>query len=88
MQISYAIGVAEPTSIMVNTFGTGAIADGQIEAKVREVFDLTPYGIIEMLDLIRPIYAKTSAYGHFGRELAEFSWEKCDRAELLRAALS
>ncbi len=86
VQISYAIGVAEPTSIMVNTFGTGVIADSAIEQKVRAVFDLTPYGIIEMLDLIRPIYRKTSVYGHFGRELPEFTWEKTDRVDALRQA--
>lgn len=85
VQISYAIGVAEPTSIMVNTFGTGKIADEEIVARVRRVFDLTPYGIIEMLDLIRPIYQQTAAYGHFGRELPDFTWEKTDRAEILRA---
>lgn len=86
VQISYAIGVAEPTSIMVNTFGTGVIADSAIEQKVRAVFDLTPYGIIEMLDLIRPIYRKTSVYGHFGRELPEFTWEKTDRVDALKQA--
>lgn len=85
VQVSYAIGVAEPTSIMVNTFGTGKVADEDIVARVRRVFDLTPYGIIEMLDLIRPIYQQTAAYGHFGRELPDFSWEKTDRAEALRA---
>ena len=85
VQVSYAIGVAEPTSIMVNTFGTGKIADEEIVARVRRVFDLTPYGIIEMLDLIRPIYQQTAAYGHFGRELPDFTWEKTDRAEILRA---
>ena len=85
VQVSYAIGVAEPTSIMVNTFGTGTIADEEIVARVRRIFDLTPYGIIEMLDLIRPIYQQTAAYGHFGRELPDFTWEKTDRAEALRA---
>lgn len=83
VQISYAIGVAEPTSIWINTFGTGKIADEEIGKRVRANFDLTPYGIIQMLDLKRPIYQKTAAYGHFGRELAEFSWEKTDRAEAL-----
>lgn len=86
VQISYAIGVAEPTSIMVNTFGTGIIPDDEIVKRVRQVFDLTPYGIIEMLDLIRPIYAKTAAYGHFGRELPEFTWEHTDRADALKQA--
>lgn len=86
VQISYAIGVAEPTSIMVNTFGTSIIPDDEIVKRVRQVFDLTPYGIIEMLDLIRPIYAKTAAYGHFGRELPEFTWEHTDRADALKQA--
>ena len=84
VQVSYAIGVAEPTSIMVNTFGTGRIADEEIVARVRRVFDLTPYGIIEMLDLIRPIYLQTAAYGHFGRELPDFTWEKTDKVDALR----
>lgn len=86
VQVSYAIGVAEPTSIMVNTFGTGKIADEEIEKRVRAVFDLTPYGIIEMLDLIRPIYQQTAAYGHFGRELPDFTWEKTDKADALQQA--
>lgn len=85
VQISYAIGVAEPTSIMVNTFGTGIIADEMIVKRVRQHFNLTPYGIIEMLALIRPIYRQTAAYGHFGRELPDFTWEKTDRAELLKS---
>lgn len=84
VQISYAIGVAEPTSIMVNTFGTGSIADEEIEKRVRAVFDLTPYGIIEMLDLVRPIYQKTATYGHFGRELPEFTWEATDKVDALK----
>ena len=84
IQVSYAIGVAEPTSVMVNTFGTGTIADEEIVKRVRAVFDLTPYGIIEMLDLIRPIYRQTAAYGHFGRELPDFTWEKTDRAAALK----
>ncbi|MDO4436153.1 MAG: methionine adenosyltransferase [Cardiobacteriaceae bacterium] len=86
VQVSYAIGVAQPTSIMVNTFGTGKISDAEIEKRVRAVFDLTPYGIVEMLDLIRPIYQKTATYGHFGRELPEFTWERTDKAEALRSA--
>lgn len=86
IQVSYAIGVAQPTSVMVNTFGTSKIADEQIVEKVKQVFDLTPYGIIEMLDLIRPIYQKTATYGHFGRELPEFSWEKTDKADALLQA--
>ena len=84
VQVSYAIGVAEPTSVMVNTFGTGTIPDDEIIKRVRAVFDLTPYGIIEMLDLIRPIYRQTAAYGHFGRELSDFTWEKTDRADALK----
>jgi S-adenosylmethionine synthetase len=87
IQISYAIGVAEPTSISVNTFGTGKIADEAIEALVREHFDLRPRGLIDMLDLKRPIYQQTAAYGHFGRELPNFTWEKTDKASALNAAL-
>lgn len=84
IQVSYAIGVAEPTSISVETFGTGKIDDRRIEEIVRDVFDLRPYGIVTMLDLIRPIYQQTAAYGHFGRELADFTWESTDRADALR----
>ncbi len=87
IQISYAIGVAEPTSISVNTFGTGKTSDDKIVALVREHFDLRPYGIIKMLDLIRPIYEKTAKFGHFGRELPEFTWEKTDKVEALKSAL-
>jgi S-adenosylmethionine synthetase len=87
IQVSYAIGVAEPTSISVNTFGTGKLDDTRIAELVREHFDLRPRGLIEMLDLKRPIYRKTAAYGHFGREDADFTWEKTDRAEVLKAAL-
>ena len=87
IQISYAIGVAEPTSISINTFGTGKIADAAIVTLVREHFDLRPRGLIEMLDLKRPIYRQTAAYGHFGRELPDFTWEKTDKAELLKKAL-
>lgn len=87
IQISYAIGVAEPTSISVNTFSTGKIADNVIEALVKKHFDLRPRGLIDMLDLLRPIYRKTAAYGHFGREDADFTWEKTDKADLLKAAL-
>jgi len=86
IQVSYAIGVAEPTSISIETFGTGAIDDRRIEAIVRDVFDLRPYGIVTMLDLIRPIYQQTAAYGHFGRELPDFTWEKTDKADALRQA--
>jgi S-adenosylmethionine synthetase len=86
IQISYAIGVAEPTSITIETFGTGKIPEDRIAALVREHFDLRPYSIIHLLDLVRPIYRKTAAYGHFGREEPEFTWERTDKAELLRNA--
>ena len=85
IQVSYAIGVAEPTSVSVETFGTGKIADTRIEALIREHFDLRPRGLIEMLDLKRPIFRATAAYGHFGREEDTFTWERTDRAEGLRA---
>jgi len=87
IQVSYAIGVAEPTSISINTFGTGRIGDAHIAELVRDHFDLRPRGLVEMLDLKRPIYRKTAAYGHFGREDADFTWEKTDRAEALKAVL-
>ncbi len=87
IQVSYAIGVAEPTSISLNTFGTGKLSDDEIVALVREHFDLRPAGLIEMLDLRRPIYRETAAYGHFGRELANFTWEKTDKAAKLQRAL-
>jgi S-adenosylmethionine synthetase len=86
IQISYAIGVARPTSVMVSTFGTGKIADEQIAKLVSEHFDLRPKGIVKMLDLLRPIYKKTAAYGHFGREEPEFTWERKDKAAALKAA--
>jgi S-adenosylmethionine synthetase len=97
IQVSYAIGVAEPTSISVTTFGTGKISDAEIEKLIRAHFDLRPYGIIQMLDLVHPIYRPTAVYGHFGRkpfvlkgddgkEYTAFSWEKTDRAEALRDA--
>ena len=86
IQVSYAIGVAEPTSISINTFGTGKVGDDVIIKLVREIFDLRPRGIIEMLDLRRPIYRETAAYGHFGRELPNFTWEKTDKADDLRKA--
>jgi S-adenosylmethionine synthetase len=86
IQVSYAIGVAEPTSITVETFGTGKIEDAKLVALVREVFDLRPRGIIHMLDLLRPIYRATAAYGHFGRENPEFTWERTDKADALRQA--
>jgi S-adenosylmethionine synthetase len=85
VQISYAIGVAQPTSVWVTTQGTGKIHDDKIAALVTKHFDLRPKGIVQMLDLLRPIYQKTAAYGHFGREEPEFSWEKTDKAAALRA---
>lgn len=87
IQVSYAIGVAEPTSISINTFGTGKLSDHEIVTLVREHFDLRPRGLIEMLDLLRPIYRPTAAYGHFGRELPEFTWEATNKADALKAAL-
>lgn len=87
IQVSYAIGVAEPTSISINTFGTGKISDGEIIDLIRENFDLRPRGLIQMLDLKRPIYRQTAAYGHFGRELPDFTWEKTDKVEALKKAL-
>jgi S-adenosylmethionine synthetase len=86
IQVAYAIGVARPMNVTVYTEGTGVIPDDRIAALVNELFDLRPKGIIQMLDLLRPIYAKTAAYGHFGREEPEFSWERTDRAAALRAA--
>ncbi|NBV88523.1 MAG: methionine adenosyltransferase [Betaproteobacteria bacterium] len=84
IQVSYAIGVAKPTSVFVDTQGTGTVPDEKIAAAVQAVFDLRPRGIIQMLDLLRPIYKKTAAYGHFGREEPEFSWERTDKADALR----
>jgi len=97
VQVSYAIGVAHPTSISVTTFGTGKISDDKIEKLIRAHFDLRPYGILQMLDLIHPMYQQTASYGHFGRSPVEikdkngkvytaFSWEKTDKAEALRKA--
>ncbi|WP_370578524.1 methionine adenosyltransferase [Snodgrassella alvi] len=86
IQISYAIGIAQPTSIAIDTFGTGKIDENRLIEIVQEHFDLRPKGIIKMLDLQRPIYAKTAAYGHFGREEPEFTWERTDKAQLLREA--
>lgn len=86
VQVSYAIGVAQPTSIMVETYGTGKVSDERLTQLVREHFDLRPKGIVKMLDLLRPIYTKTAAYGHFGRDEPEFSWEATDKAAALRAA--
>ena len=87
IQISYAIGVSEPTSISINTFGTGKLTDNEIVLLVRENFNLTPGGLIKMLDLKRPVYQQTAAYGHFGRELPDFTWEKIDKVDVLRKAL-
>ncbi|SFK73687.1 methionine adenosyltransferase [Methylophaga sulfidovorans] len=86
IQVSYAIGVADPTSISVETFGTGKISQEKLVALVREHFDLRPVGLIKMLDLIQPIYQPTAAYGHFGREDVDFSWERTDMADVLRDA--
>ena len=85
VQVSYAIGVAQPTSIWVTTEGSGKLSDERIAQLVRKHFDLRPKGIIQMLDLLRPIYEKTAAYGHFGRDEPEFSWESTDKAAALRA---
>jgi len=87
IQISYAIGVAEPTSIAIDSFGTGRLSDDRIADLVREHFDLRPKGLVAMLDLKRPIYRKTAAYGHFGREDPDFTWENIDKADALKAAL-
>jgi S-adenosylmethionine synthetase len=86
IQVSYAIGVAEPTSITVNTFGTGKVDDARMVDLIREHFDLRPKGLVAMLDLIRPIYRKTAAYGHFGRQEPAFSWERTDKIEVLQDA--
>jgi S-adenosylmethionine synthetase len=86
IQVSYAIGIAKPTSVMVTTFGTGKISDEKLAELVLELFDLRPKGIVKMLDLLRPIYQKTAAYGHFGREEPEFTWERTDKAAALRAS--
>jgi len=86
IQVSYAIGVAEPTSIAINTFNTNTIPEAHLAEIVRDIFDLRPRGIIEMLDLKRPIYQKTAAYGHFGREDIDFTWEKIDKVEQLRSS--
>ena len=86
VQVSYAIGIARPTSVMVTTDGTGKISDEKLSALVQEHFDLRPKGIVQMLDLLRPIYQKTAAYGHFGRDEPEFTWEKTDKAAELKSA--
>ena len=86
IQVAYAIGVARPMNVTVYTEGTGVMSDEKLSALVQEHFDLRPKGIIQMLDLLRPIYEKTAAYGHFGREEPEFTWERTDKAQALRAA--
>lgn len=88
VQVAYAIGVANPVGIYLETFGTENVSTEQIEKAIRAIFDLRPRAIVEQLDLLRPIYAKTAAYGHFGRELPEFTWEKLDRVDELRSALN
>ncbi len=84
VQLAYAIGVAQPVSVLVETFGTGKVPNSKLTELVRKHFDLTPRGIIKTLNLLRPIYRKTAAYGHFGRELPEFTWEKIDKADDLK----
>lgn len=87
VQISYAIGIAQPTSIFVNTFGTGVVSDQKIVEAIKQIFNLRPHGIIATLDLLRPIYANTAAYGHFGREEPEFTWERTDKIAKLQKAV-
>ncbi len=87
IQLSYAIGVAQPTSIMVDTFGTGKLSDEKLVEIIRENFDLRPAGIIKMLDLRRPIYRQTAAYGHFGRNDLDLPWERLDKADALKKYL-
>jgi S-adenosylmethionine synthetase len=84
VQVAYAIGVAEPVSVMVETFGTGKVPNAKLDQMIRRHFDLTPAGIIKYLDLRRPIYRKTAAFGHFGRNEPEFAWERIDRVKDLR----
>ncbi|MDH4319387.1 MAG: methionine adenosyltransferase, partial [Desulfobulbaceae bacterium] len=86
VQVAYAIGIAKPVSVNVNTFGTSKLSDERIVALINEVFDLRPKAIVQQLDLLRPIYRKTAAYGHFGREDADFTWERIDKAEELKSA--
>jgi S-adenosylmethionine synthetase len=88
IQIAYAIGVVKPVSIMVDTAGTAYVDESQIESCVKALFDLTPAGIIKSLDLLRPIYRKTASYGHFGREEEDFTWEKLDRVDDIKAYLN
>ena len=87
IQLSYAIGVAEPTSVMVDTFGTGKLSDEKLVEIIRKHFELRPAGIIKMLDLRRPIYKKTAAYGHFGRDDNDFTWERTDKVDELKEYL-
>ena len=87
VQLAYAIGVAEPVSVLVDTFGTNEVDESKIESAIRDIFPLKPAGRIEHLDMLRPIYQNTAAYGHFGRTEDSFTWEKTDKAEDLRAAL-
>ena len=87
IQLSYAIGVAQPTSIMVDTYGTGKISETKLVDIIRENFDLRPAGIIKMLDLRRPIYKQTAAYGHFGRNDLDLPWEKTDKTDILKKYL-
>jgi len=86
VQIAYAIGVAEPVSVSINTFGTGKVSEGTLAQAVRQLFDLRPAGIIKMLDLKRPIYKQTAAYGHFGRTDIDLPWEHTDKVDALKAA--
>lgn len=88
VQVAYAIGKAQPVGVFVETFGTGIVSDEKIQQAILKVFDLRPAAIIRDLDLKRPIYRKTAAYGHFGREDKDFTWEKTDRAEALKSAIS
>ena len=87
MQLAYAIGVAQPVSIRIDTFGTGTVAESKLQEAVRQIFDLRPAGIIQMLDLKRPIYRQTAAYGHMGRTDIDLPWEKLDKVEALKAAV-
>jgi S-adenosylmethionine synthetase len=87
IQLAYAIGVADPVSVFIETFGTGKVSEERLMSVVRELFDLTPRGIIKTLQLKRPIYQRTAVYGHFGRSEPEFTWERTDKVELLRDAL-
>ena len=87
LQVAYAIGIARPVSLMVNTFGTGVVPETRLESLVRDTFDLRPKAIIRELDLLRPIYKQTAAYGHFGREESDFTWEATDKVEQLQAAV-